>query len=342
MRRSCVFAGVIAATCLLAASSMTAVAETRGVEGRAAVSDAAPVIRLLYQEWVGDRTQVAVIGSDGGGGFSPTAGLPGGNQTNPDWSPDGRRIVFGVTGDDGRDDLWTARPDRSHPRWRVLLDCRGSCVYLDDPAWSPDGTSIAYARVVQRGSRGLGSLEILDLRTGVIRTVLGPDSRRFFAGVRWSPDGRQLVVEDVHKTGVGLDADVTGVTLAKVNPRRGLERALTDPALFAATAAWSPDGRTIVYSALPSAASAAPDLFTLDLRSGRTNQVTWLGDAGGYATEPTFGPDGTSIYFSGQRSADEDPGMLLRVDHGGAVDDALGRPLAGQHPRWDPSVGPRR
>ena len=81
--------------------------------------------------------------------------------------------------------------------------------------------------------------------------MLGPWQRTFTAGVRWSPDSTQLVLEVVQKVGPAVDADISGVTLVRTRATGGPLHALTDPLLFAATADWSPDGRLITYSALP-------------------------------------------------------------------------------------------
>ena len=57
---------------------------------------------------------------------------------------------------------------------------------------------------------GIGTLETVDVATGRVRVVLGPWKRDFTAGARYSPDGRQVVFEKVHKTGRGPDADIDG------------------------------------------------------------------------------------------------------------------------------------
>ena len=51
------------------------------------------------------RATIQVVDADGGSRFSPTTSLEGGDQTNPDWSPDGSQLAF-VMNDGTRDDLW--------------------------------------------------------------------------------------------------------------------------------------------------------------------------------------------------------------------------------------------
>ena len=233
---------------------------------------AVPAPRVLFQGQGPTHLLVGTAGLDGSGVTYPLDDLPGGDQTNPDWSPTGSHLVF-VLNDGARDDLWTARADGSNPR--LLLDCEGSCRYLDDPAWSPDGASVVYSRRTRRGPDELGSLETVDVRTGAITTVLPPRFRRFTAGARWSPYGSWIVYESIHTVSRRLDATVDGVALRIVTPGSYVPgRPLTDPALFAATADWSPDGTTIVYSGLAHPDSEAADLFVVPASGGEPRQVT--------------------------------------------------------------------
>lgn len=288
--------------------------------------------RLLFQVNGQSRTLIAVADRDGTGATRPVADLAGGDQTNPDWSPSGRRFTFAMS-DGNADDLWVART--SGHRARRLVDCQAPCLYLDDPAWSPDGDTIAFSRTVVRDGTGVSTLETVEVATGRTEVLLGPFTHRFTAGARWSPSGRQLVFEMVQKTGPGVDDEVTGVTLSVVRltgdrPVRGL----TDPAVFAATADWSPRRGWIVYSALATPTGEAPDLFRVRPWGGDPVRITRLAAGGGYAAEPTFTPSGRSVVFSGGRGAGEGD-LLLRV----ALDGSGLRPLAaaaeitGRHPR---------
>ena len=183
-----------------------------------------------------ERFEVALIRTDGTDRTAPLHDLAGGHQTNPDWSPDGKRFVFAMN-DGKRDDLWVADADGSDAH--LMLDCHGSCRWLDDPDWSPDGKQIVYSRTIRRADGwGIGTLETVDVATGNVRVERGPWKRNFTAGARYSPDGRQVVFEKVHKIRRGPNSDIDGG-----HPERGLRldkpkhpvRSLTDPRLYAAT-----------------------------------------------------------------------------------------------------------
>ena len=300
---------------------------------------ALPAPWVLFQQDAGERLEVALIRTDGTDLTAPLRNLSGGHQTNPDWSPDGERIVFAMS-DGKRDDLWVADADGSNAH--RLLDCHGNCRWLDDPDWSPDGNRIVYSRTVRRADGwGIGTLETVDVATGKVRVELGPWKRDFTAGARYSPDGRQVVFERVHKIRRGPNSDIDGVTLSVVRldqPEYPV-RSLTDPRLYAATADWSPDGKRIVYCALTEPGGPADDLFWIRPTGGIPTRLTHVVDDGGYACEPAWLPDGTEVLFSGR--LDEGSGnpelLSVRLD-GGGLGSALGDDtIHGRHPRVQPA-----
>ena len=319
-----------AAVLLLAGCSSQSAAESEPA------SASSPQPRILFTSNGPTHILIGVANLDGSHLTYPLAELPGGHQTNPDWSPDGSHIVFAVN-DGEREDLWVSASDGSAAH--LLLDCAGACRWLDDPSWSPDGSSVVYSRTVARGHSGLGSLEVVDVDSGTVSVILAPRARTFTSGARWSPDGSRIVFEDVHKTGPGLEAEIDGVSLRIVE--RDAHRAgpaLTRPGLFAATADWSPDGTTIVYSGLEAPDAEAADLFVIPAGGGEPRQVTTLADAGGYANEPTWRADSSHVVFSGKLPGSFQGGVLLTVpvDGSAAPQPLGGATIIGRHPRVEP------
>lgn len=105
-----------------------------------------------------------------------------GNVVNVAWSPDGERIAFtdqaqlsdGTYNESG-DDLYVVRADGTD-----LHRIAGTVSGYYPPAWSPDGTRIAFEDIKNRVS-------IVDVKDGML-TVVAPHGE---APV-WSPDGRRL------------------------------------------------------------------------------------------------------------------------------------------------------
>ncbi len=341
MRRPNRHASHVLVTMSIAASLVLASPATARPNA-ASPSHLAPVMgtdtgSILFQRDGLDRTEIALVRRDGTGEVALVPSLPGSDQTNPDWSPDGSRITFAMRQGD-TEDLWVAGADGR--RARKLVDCVSPCLYLDDPAWSPDGRRIVVSRTSDHEGVGVSTLETVDVRTGRSTVVLGPFDRHFTAGARWSPDGSRVVFEDVAKFTTAVDSDISGVTLSIVDMARREHRVrgLTRPELFAATADWSSTGTTIVYSALADPEAPAPDLFTISPAGGRPSQVTHVADAGGYANEPTFSRDGRALVFSGRTGSYEAP-LLLEVGvRGGRVTSATGGVMThGRHPRIRPT-----
>lgn len=96
-----------------------------------------------------------------------------GLDSGPDWSPDGRRLVFTRENEDGRDDLYTVGAAGGPPRLLVRN--------AQDPAWSPDGRRIAFVRNGDLYTLTLGGP--LPRRLARART-LGEDS---LAAPSWQP-----------------------------------------------------------------------------------------------------------------------------------------------------------
>jgi Tol biopolymer transport system component len=187
---------------------------------------------------------VYVIGTDGTGlkrvaGASHDRGLvvsmP--NAQWPSWTPDGKRIRFytnpgtieGQTGRPGQG-LWEVDVDGSDPRLVI------PAWHPWQPAWSPDGTRIAWV-----GDRGTGSgredLFVADPDGVHNRRRLTFDPG--LVGVAaWSPDGTEIAFSN-------------GSTVEVIGPDGSGRKMLFDCRASCAGLlwlAWSPDGTKIVFT----------------------------------------------------------------------------------------------
>ena len=289
---------------------------------------------MVIQVNASGRTELRLIDQDGNEVGAPASHVLGGNQTNPDWSPDGQMVTFGMTGEDGRDDLWLVDVQGDDPR--MLYDCVEECRYIDDAAWSPDGASIAVCIMRSIDDADLGRLALVNVASGELTDLATFEDTQFCSGPRWSPDGSQIVLEIVQRAGTTMSADITGVTLSIVDAGTGqVVQTLTDPALFAATADWNKVTGQIVYSALSAPSATAPALFGIQPGGSTPQRLTSLPDGGVVAVEPSVSPDGASVIFVSSGSV---VSGLARIDLStGTVEQAFAERLSANHPRHRPA-----
>jgi dipeptidyl aminopeptidase/acylaminoacyl peptidase len=160
--------------------------------------------------------------------------------SDPQWSPDGRSIVFTATptpkADDGRrSDVYVVATDGGAPR--KLVDNPGAD---GSPRWSPDGRRIA---LVTRQARdpvevGLSRLAVVDA-TGGEPTVVAQRFDRQPGAPVWSADGSRLFF---------VAADRTTTQLYAVPASGGTPAALTNVAGVISGASFSRDGSLVAFT----------------------------------------------------------------------------------------------
>jgi Tol biopolymer transport system component len=103
----------------------------------------------------GTGTEVWVMDADGGNAHALTTdGAP--KDQLPDWSPDGAQIAYEIRAS-GSGSIWAMNADGSNPH--QIAGCKPSdptpCASGDlfGPAWSPDGTQIAYVSQMSETDR---------------------------------------------------------------------------------------------------------------------------------------------------------------------------------------------
>ena len=152
-----------------------------------------------------------------------------GTEESPDWSPDGKRIVFSGTGTDDTYDLFVINADGTGLRQLTGTGDR----HEGYPTWSPDGTRLLYTAAAT-DDEGSSPLEIMDLDDPEGEPVTVAD-----VGVwgDWSPDGSQVLY-----TGLNEDGEEGALWVANADGTDA--RTLELPDIRGAyESSWGPDGR---------------------------------------------------------------------------------------------------
>jgi polyisoprenoid-binding protein YceI len=168
----------------------------------------------------GPPPSVQVARADGSGRRDLTPDQP---SSQPDWSPDGRRIALTVTGAMETTEIFIVTPDGSP------VTTLGDTPTSDsEPRWSPDGRRLA---VSAYGGPGNEDVALVDPATGHLRRLT--DGPSYEHSPAWSPDGRRIAyVKD----------GAVQVMRADGTAGRPLTRGRKD-----AAPAWSPDGRRLSF-----------------------------------------------------------------------------------------------
>lgn len=301
----------------------------------------------LYErdEGVGNR----LVRPDGEDDHPATPQVPipkNGWQMHPDWSPDGSLLAFAVEDADDDDkprelmtvDLWVSRPDGTAAE--RVLNCVLPCVEVDDPAWSPDGTTLAFAEFDEHDGDPVFSLRTLDVATRVVTTVVTATGTDQFAEPRWSPDGRRIVLEVSHWT----DADElteTAIAVVDLGTAHPSPTVITEWSMWATYPDWHPIEDLIVFSTRPwkQLEQGPSNLYTIRPDGSELVQLTEFGAGETRAVQPTWTPDGVRIIFTAvEGTGFGDPTMAIIERDGTRLQSATSSgPIFGTHPRLRPT-----
>jgi Tol biopolymer transport system component len=190
-----------------------------------------------------------------------------GNVSGISWSPDSSALAVTIN-EPGLPGLYVIAA-RSGERTRLLPDIP----YYAPPAWSPDGSTIAFPGLVRTGGGSKAQLVFVDAATGVARVVLGTDSFFEIYDLEWSPDGSELAV--LHHpvdppTAALLTIDDSGKHVAMVALCENVEDADGLCTTNGGEVSWSPDGDSLLFE---NDDAGRRGYISVELSTG---QRTWL------------------------------------------------------------------
>ena len=250
----------------------------------AAPAPAAPPQRIVFSSNRSGEWRLWTVKPDGTDLKQLTRGPAGEHDVDPAIRPDGARILLTSTRG-GPTGVWTVAADGSDPRrisdgdqaeWapdgrRIVLRRGGRLVVRDleggaekvvtpdgwtacsGPAWSPDGKTIAFARLQD----GANSIYILPAGGGAPTLVYGEKGA---CEPHWSPDSSTIVYE-------------TETHLGAIRPDGTKNRLVTWFGGVQRYGRFSPDGRQIVFCQAPGP-EGPWELYVVPAAGGSPRKVT--------------------------------------------------------------------
>lgn len=277
--------------------------------------------------------QIFIMNEDGSRPRQVT-NLPVG-ACQPDWSPDGERIVFISPCMERSEQYPGAKMYIVNVDGSGLIELDSSEEGDFDPAWSPDGSRIAFTSL-RDGSPQIYVLSLADTEvtrlTEVSSDVRLPDQSRQPA---WSPTGTQLAYTGRSRI-TGGSLQIWVMSDVGVNP---ILLVRSGPVTWDSHPAWSPDGDFILYSQ-SRGGSVLGWLMLLKYED-------YLDDIGGvirnYAINGAFSPDGNWILYESPdvQNPNRSDYDIYRIDSDGQQFSRLtNHPAMDFDPVWRPSLTP--
>jgi dipeptidyl aminopeptidase/acylaminoacyl peptidase len=238
-------------------------------------------------------------------------------------APDGSEIAFIVSKPDYKAD----RSDRTLMLYDLRSNTQRALTYdrrgVASPAWSPDGTHLAFLALRGNEKDAQPQIYMLDMRGGDARPITNASQ-----GVQqfaWRPDGAVIAYvtadEPKNKNEIEhhLDAFVVGDQSYKetaapapshiwlVRPDGSGNERLTEgswslppaapPSSPSSPLSWSPDGRYIVFSKMATPYYADADQTAIAVLDTQTKQIGTLTSHGKLEGYGQFSPDGSKIAY---------------------------------------------
>jgi Tol biopolymer transport system component len=230
----------------------------------------------------------------------PLTSFPG-DETQPAFSPDGRRIAF-VWEDElrGNSDIYI-KPTRGVGLERITTDTAEDV----SPVWSPEGDKVAWLRATERQTAVFVSPARPGATHGLVTTLYQNRIEAVGRHLDWSPDGRYLAAADKKSVdepfAIVLIELTTGHKIQFSNPTPGT--------VGDSNPQFSPDGKTIAF--IRAVSSGVDDVWVKRIGEASARRVT--ADKR-FIISLAWAPDGEHLLFSSNRGGNH---ALWRVSAAG-------------------------
>lgn len=235
--------------------------------------------KIVFESRRDGNSEIYVMNADGSDQTRLTNNTS--DDHEPDWSPDGQKIVFVCN----NLEICIMNSDGSG-----LVQLTDDSFQETSPAWSPDGQKIAF------GSKRTGRRDIyvIDVNSGELTRLTFDET--WDGNPTWSPDGEQIAFEVSPPFEEAYYGTVIYIMSASGRDLRQLTYLPSGAYANHYSPAWSPDGTLIAFGAFFDGDNVSSGVYRIGT-DGHPLSLTQLTQNSDYYLSPAWSPDGQQIAF---------------------------------------------